>query len=50
MVKWFKARHPMIPVIALQFYEWETFVEADATCLSEDPRNLLTTVATILKS
>jgi DNA-binding NtrC family response regulator len=50
MVQWFKARHPMIPVIALQFYEWETFVEADATCLSEDPRNLLTTVATILKS
>jgi DNA-binding NtrC family response regulator len=48
MVQWFKVRYPMIPVVALQFYEWETFVEADAVSLSEDPRNLLEAVANIL--
>jgi DNA-binding NtrC family response regulator len=50
MVQWFKVRHSMIPVVALQFYEWETFVEADAVSLCEDPRNLLATIANILKA
>jgi DNA-binding NtrC family response regulator len=48
IVQWFKVRHPMIPVVVMKFYEWEKFPEADAVCLSEDPRNLLATVASIL--
>jgi DNA-binding NtrC family response regulator len=50
IVQWFKVRHPMIPVVALQFYEWEKFLEADAVSLCEDPRNLLAAVANILKA
>src|SRR5437868_12289167 len=37
MVHWFKAHYPKIPVVALQFYGWEKFAEADVATLSEDP-------------
>jgi DNA-binding NtrC family response regulator len=50
IIQWFKMHYPMIPVVVMTFYEWEEFPEADAACLSEDPRNLLATVASILES
>ncbi len=50
MVRWFKAHHPKIPVVVLQFYGWEKFPEADVATLSEDPTIWLTEVASILKS
>src|SRR5690348_17819573 len=37
MVQWFKAHYPKIPVVALQFYGWEKFPEADVATSSEDP-------------
>jgi len=50
MVHWFKAHYPKIPVVALQFYGWEKFAEADVATLSEDPTIWLAEIASILKS
>jgi len=50
MVRWFKAHHPKIPVVVLQFYGWEKFPEADVAMLSEDPTIWLAEIASILKS
>ena len=50
MVHWFKAHYPKIPVVALQFYGWEKFPEADVATLSEDPTIWLAEIASILKS
>ena|SRR5438477_6519429 len=50
IVHWFKAHYPKIPVIALQYYEWEKFPEADVATLSEDPMIWLAKVAGIVKS
>src|SRR5205823_14915808 len=38
MVHWFKAHYAKIPVVALQFYGWEKFAEADVATLSDDIR------------
>ncbi len=50
MVRWFKAHHPKIPVVVLQFYIWENFPEADVATLSEDPKVWLAAVANTIKS
>jgi DNA-binding NtrC family response regulator len=50
MVHWFKAHHPSLPVIVLQFYRWEKFPEADVATLSEDPATWLAEVANTLRS
>jgi DNA-binding NtrC family response regulator len=50
MVHWLKTHSPDIPVIALQFHEWEDFPEADASTLSENPQIWLSTVANLLKA
>ena len=50
MVQWFKAHYPKIPVVALQFYGWEKFPEADVATSSEDPANWLAEIASMLKS
>ena len=44
MVHWLKARHPDIPVIALQAHDWEEFSEADAAMKIEDPKAWLAAV------
>jgi len=49
MVGWFKAHYPKIPVIVLQFYDWEKFPEADMATLSEDPNVWLAAVANTIK-
>jgi len=50
MIHWFKAQHPRIPVVVLQFTSWEKFPEADVSTFSEDPTIWLAEVASILKS
>jgi hypothetical protein len=50
MVHWFKVHYAKIPVVALQFYEWEKFPEADVATLSEDPKVWLAAVAGLLKA
>ncbi len=50
MVHWFKAHHPGIRVIALQFHDGETFSEADVASMSEDPKIWLAAVVDVLKS
>jgi len=49
MVRWFKAHYPKIPVIVLQFSNWETFPEADLVTLSEDPNIWLAAIANAVK-
>ena len=49
MVAWFKAHYPKIPVIVLQFHNWEKFPEADMVTLSEDPNVWLAAVANTIK-
>jgi len=49
MVRWFKTHHAKIPVIVLQFQDWEKFPEADAATLSEDPDVWLASVANNLR-
>jgi hypothetical protein len=50
MVLWFKAHYPKIPVVVLQFSNWEQFPEADISTFSEDPNTWLAEIAAILKS
>jgi DNA-binding NtrC family response regulator len=50
MIQWLKRRYPMLPVVALQFYDWETIPEADACTLSENPKVWLSTIANVLKA
>src|SRR5205814_8281203 len=50
MVHWLKMHQPSVPVLVLQFHSWESFPEADAATLSEDPAVWLTEVTRILKS
>ena len=37
LVKWFKAQSPQLPVVVLQFHEYERFPLAECTTLSEEP-------------
>jgi len=49
IVHWFKVHYPNIPVVVLQFSEWERFAEADVATLSEDPAIWLAEIASTLR-
>ncbi len=49
IVHWFKLHYPNIPVVVLQFHEWERFAEADVSSMSEDPAMWLAEVASTLR-
>ena len=49
IVHWFKLHYPNIPVVVLQFHEWERFAEADVSSMSEDPAIWLAEIASTLR-
>jgi DNA-binding NtrC family response regulator len=50
MVQWFKEHYPKIPIVALRLHPWETFPEAAAATLSEDPADWIAIISQTLKS
>jgi len=49
IVHWFKVQYPNIPVVVLQFSDWERFAEDDVATLSEDPAIWLAEIASTLR-
>jgi len=49
IVHWFKLHYPNIPVVVLQFNDWERFAEADVATVSEDPAIWLAEIASTLR-